>query len=119
MLQRWNMEESKKQVAIIVESVLSASLASAIEMEHPELNCKVLCPLDTESLLLRPGDQRTPEEDDIASALKKADLVIADPLYQTLCPEKEFIALPHTAFSGRIFEKEIPILIGDLSSLKL
>lgn len=111
--------ESKKQVAIIGESVLCASLASAIEMEHPELNCKVLCPLDTESLLLRPGDQRTPEEDDIASALKKADLVIADPLYQTLCPEKEFISLPHTAFSGRIFEKEIPILIGDLSALKL
>ncbi len=111
--------ESKKQVAIIGESVLCASLASAIEMEHPELNCKVLCPLDTESLLLRPGDQRTPEEDDIASALKKADFVIADPLYQTLCPEKEFISLPHTAFSGRIFEKEIPILIGDLSALKL
>ena len=111
--------ESKKQVAIIGESVLCASLASAIEMEHPELNCKVLCPLDTESLLLRPGDQRTPEEDDIALALKKADLVIADPLYQTLCPEKEFISLPHTAFSGRIFEKEIPILIGDLSALKL
>ena len=111
--------ESKKQVAIIGESVLCASLASAIEMEHPELNCKVLCPLDTESLLLRPGDQRTPEEDDIASALKKADLVIADPLYQALCPEKEFTSLPHTAFSGRIFEKEIPILIGDLSSLKL
>ena len=111
--------ESKKQVAIIGESVLCASLASAIEMEHPELNCKVLCPLDTESLLLRPGDQRTPEEDDIASALKKADLVIADPLYQTLYPEKEFISLPHTAFSGRIFEKEIPILIGDLSALKL
>ena len=111
--------ESKKQVAIIGESVLCASLASAIEMEHPELNCKVLCPLDTESLLLRPGDQRTPEEDDIASALKKADLVIADPLYQTLCPEKEFISLPHTAFPGRIFEKEIPILIGDLSALKL
>ncbi|MDO4734794.1 MAG: nitrogenase component 1, partial [Lachnospiraceae bacterium] len=73
--------ESKKQVAIIGESVLSASLASAIEMEHPELNCKVLCPIDTDSLLLRPGDHRTPEEDDISAALRSADLVIADPLY--------------------------------------
>ena len=109
--------ESKKQVAVIGESVLSASLASAIEMEHPELNCKVLCPIDTDSLLLRPGDHRTPEEDDISATLKTADLVIADPLYRTLCPEKEFLPLPHTAFSGRINEKEMPVLIGNLAPL--
>ena len=111
--------ESKKQVAIIGESVLSASLASAIEMEHPELNCKVLCPIDTDSLLLRPGDHRTPEEDDISAALRSADLVIADPLYRMLCPDKEFLPLPHTAFSGRIYEKEMPVLIGNLVPLKL
>ena len=109
--------ESKKQVAVIGESVLSASLASAIEMEHPELNCRVLCPLDTDPLLLRPGDHRAPEEDDISAALKTADLVIADPLYRTLCPEKEFLPLPHTAFSGRIYEKEMPVLIGNLAPL--
>ena len=111
--------ENKKQVAIIGESVLSASLASAIEMEHPELNCKVLCPIDTDSLLLRPSDHRTPEEDDISAALKTADLVIADPLYRMLCPDKEFLPLPHTAFSGRIYEKEMPVLIGNLVPLKL
>ena len=111
--------ENKKQVALIGESVTGASLASAIELEYPDLNCKVLCPVDTESLLLRFGDIRTPEEDDVALALKSADIVIADPLYQMLCPEKEFIALPHMAFSGRIYEKEIPVLIGDLDPLKL
>ena len=109
--------ESKKQVAVIGESVLSASLASAIEMEHPELNCKVLCPIDTDSLLLRPGDHRTPEEDDISATLKTADLVIADPLYRTLCPEKEFLPLPLPEFSGRINEKEMPDLIGNLAPL--
>lgn len=109
--------ESKKQVAVIGESVLSASLASAIEMEHPELNCRVLCPLDTDPILLRPGDHRAPEEDDISAALKTADLVIADPLYRMLCPEKDFLPLPHTAFSGRIYEKEIPVLIGNLAPL--
>ena len=88
-------------------------------MEHPELNCKVLCPIDTDSLLLRPGDHRTPEEDDISTALKTADLVIADPLYRMLCPDKEFLPLPHTAFSGRIYEKEMPVLIGNLVPLKL
>ena len=109
--------ESKKQVAVIGESVLSASLASAIEMEHPELNCRVLCPLDTDPILLRPGDHRAPEEDDISATLKTADLVIADPLYRMLCPEKDFLPLPHTAFSGRIYEKEIPVLIGNLAPL--
>ena len=109
--------ESKKQVAVIGESVLNASLASAIEMEHPELNCRVLCPLDTDPILLRPGDHRAPEEDDISAALKTADLVIADPLYRMLCPEKDFLPLPHTAFSGRIYEKEIPVLIGNLAPL--
>ena len=109
--------ESKKQVAVIGESVLSASLASAIEMEHPELNCRVLCPLDTDPILLRPGDHRAPEEDDISAALKTADLVIADPFYRMLCPEKDFLPLPHTAFSGRIYEKEIPVLIGNLAPL--
>ena len=86
-------------------------------MEHPELNCRVLCPLDTDPILLRPGDHRAPEEDDISAALKTADLVIADPLYRMLCPEKDFLPLPHTAFSGRIYEKEIPVLIGNLAPL--
>ena len=49
--------------------------------------------------------------------LKKAELVIADPLYRMLCPEAEFLPLPHTAFSGRMYEKEIPVLVGDLSGL--
>ena len=109
--------DSKKQVALIGESVLCASLAAAIEMEHPDLNCKVLCPLDTDPLLLRAGDLLVPEEEDVIRALKGADLVIADPLYRVLCPEKKFIGLAHTAFSGRIFEKEIPVLTEDLSPL--
>ncbi len=109
--------DKKKQVAIIGESITSASLASAIEMEHPDLNCRVLCPIDTESTLLRSGDLRTPEEADIRNLLQSVDIVIADPLYQVLCPDKEFIPLPHIAFSGRMFEKDIPMLIGDLGPL--
>lgn len=110
--------DTKKQAVIIGESVLSASLASAMEMEDPGLNVRVLCPLDTEAVLLRAGDLRVPEESDVVNALKNAEIVIADPLYKMLCPEKQFIALPHTAFSGRIYEKEIPVLIGDLGPLK-
>lgn len=109
--------DAKKQVALIGENVTSASLAAALEMEHPDWNCKVLCPLDTDPMLLRAGDLRTPEEEDVAHALQEAELVIADPLYRMLCPGKEFISLPHTAFSGRIYEKSIPMLIGDLAPL--
>ena len=107
--------EKKKQAVLIGESVTSASLASAIEMEHPDLNCRVLCPLHMAAGLLRAGDVKTSEEADVMAALKNADLVIADPLYQTLCPEKNFIPYAHIAFSGRIYEKEIPVLIADLS----
>lgn len=125
-----------KRVCIIGESVLSSSLAAAIEGEKPGLSCRVLCPVDTETALLRSGEGRglagedsggpVPRlpasgtgqtgavgEEGIAAAMA-ADLVIADPLYRVLCPEKEFIPLPHTAFSGRIFEKEATMLIGRL-----
>lgn len=111
--------ESKKQIAVIGESVLSASLATALEMEHPDWNCRVLCPLDTDPLLLRSGDLTVQEEDEMIMALQSADHVIADPLYRILCPEKEFTELPHTAFSGRLYEKDLPVLIGDLSPLRL
>ena len=108
----------RKQAVIIGESVTGVSLAMALELEHPELSCKVLCPVDTEKGLLREGDLQVSEEAALEAAMKKADLVIADPLYKMLCPGKKFISLPHTAFSGRIYEKEIPVLIGDLTPIE-
>ena len=109
--------EQKRQIAIIGESVTAASLGTALEWEHPDLNCRVLCPLDTEARLLRDGDLRISGEAELTRILKDMDAVIADPLYQVLCPEKPFLSLPHTAFSGRIYEKETPVLIEDLSLL--
>lgn len=103
-----------RRVCIIGESVISSSLAAAVEAEFPGLSCRVLCPVDTETGLLRTGDIRPGGESDIAEEMGAADLVIADPLYRVLCPETDFIPLPHTAFSGRIFEKNGPQLIGRL-----
>ena len=41
------------------------------------------------------------------------DAVIADPLYRFILPKKsEHLALPHTAFSGRCYDKIIPDLTG-------
>ena len=54
-------------------------------------------------------------EDELREACRGADLVIADPLYARLLPEEQnkFIKLPHVAYSGRFYEKEIPILVGE------
>ena len=49
---------------------------------------------------------------EIKAAKAEAKPVIADPIYKTICAdETNFIALPHEAFSGRIYRKEIPNLM--------
>ncbi len=108
-------KEQEQTAVIIGESVTSASLAAAIEAER-DLHVRVLSPLHADPWLLRPGDVRTPEEDDLIREIGKTDTVIADPLYQPLCAGKRFYPLPHTAFSGRIYEKKMPNLIA--ASLK-
>ena len=40
--------------------------------------------------------------------LKDAGIILADPLYRPICPKNaRFYELPHIAFSGRIFLKDI------------
>lgn len=102
---------SEKKAAIIGESVYATSLAGAIEQQYG-ISCEVLCPLETEEMILRSMDKQTPEEDDLMEALEGMDIVIADPLYKPLCPKKaSFYPLGHIAFSGRIYENKIPDLI--------
>ena len=104
--------EQKKPLAVVGESVYSASLAAAIELETG-IPVRMLCPLDTETELLRDNDRMTPEEDDLMEELPKAAGIIADPLYRPLCTEEmEFYDLPHEAFSGRIYDAVNPNLIG-------
>ncbi len=103
---RWELSR-----VIIGEAVTAASLAVAIEMECG-IHVRVLCPLESGAELLRPDDAATPEEDDVVREIAKAGAVIADPLYRPLCAGKTFYPLPHTAFSGRIYEKEMPNLIA-------
>lgn len=99
-------------LAIVGESVYTASLAAAIEMETG-IPVHVLCPLNTEQALLRECDIRTPEEDDLIEHLSRYAGMIADPLYRPLCGEgMEFYPLPHEAFSGRIYDAVNPNLIN-------
>ena len=101
-------------ITIIGESVTSESLAAAINAEYGRA-AKVLCPLETDEKLLADGDFTAMDEDDIIPHLEKSKVVIADPLYKPVCPLNcEFISLPHEAFSGRIYRREIPDLVNNL-----
>lgn len=98
--------------SIIGESVFSASLAAAAELDCG-ISGRVLCPLDTEDILLRACDLRTPEEDDLMEHLPETAVVAADPMYRVLCgKDQKFVPLPHEAFSGRIYDPVNPNLIN-------
>ena len=103
-------------VIIIGEGVTSLALASAIEFETG-MNTKVLCATELLCAVLRDKDRVTPDEDDIIPELEGAAIVIADPLYKPIVPERaKFISLPSEAFSGRIYREDIPDLIADFRS---
>lgn len=106
-----NSSKAMTDIVMIGESVFSASLAAAIELDRG-IRVKVLCPVDTEDELLRPTDLKTLEEDDLIAAMEHASAVIADPLYRGITGEREFYPLPHEAFSGRIYDAVNPNLIG-------
>lgn len=99
-------------LAVIGESIYSASLAAAIGQETG-IPVHVLCPLETEKALLRECDLETPEEDDLIQHLPQYTGLIADPLYRPLWEDREnFYPLPHEAFSGRIYDAVNPNLIN-------
>lgn len=99
--------KNDKEVMLIGEPVTTESLALAIEQKYG-IPVHVLCPLqETEDLLFRTSRQVLGEED-MEEALKDADIIAADPLYRPICPKKcEFYELPHLAFSGRIYKKQL------------
>ena len=99
------------EIAVIGEGVTSLSLAQAIELEYG-IGVKVLCATECDRKLLRTKDVITSGEEEIMEALEGMKMVIADPLYRPICPEKtKFISLPAESFSGRIYRNEIPNLV--------
>jgi len=45
--------------------------------------------------------------------------VIADPIYSRIIqPGTKFISLPHEAFSGRIYRKDIPDLVDNIDIIQ-
>lgn len=103
---------------IIGESIYCGSLAAALQLEK-NMKVKVLCSLETQPELLLPGDVLAEDEDSLMLYLKNASTVIADPIYRTIVqPGTKFIPLPHEAFSGRIYRKDIPDLINDIDIIQ-
>ena len=97
---------------IIGESVISQSLKAALALQQG-MDVTVICPLETEPEYIGENVLLLSSEEEIKAAISEAKIVIADPIYKTICAEKtNFIALPHEAFSGRIYRKEIPDLMS-------
>lgn len=100
-------------VAVIGEGITSLSIANAVRFETGR-RTRVLCATECPDGILRKWDRMTPDEDDIIPELRDVSAVIADPLYQPICPSSaRFIPLPSEAFSGRIYRDSIPDLIAD------
>ena len=98
-------------VAILGESVMSASLASALLLEKG-IKANVLETVgDGDFDILKSFDMSCDDEKILENELKKYDVIIGDPLFKPICTDKKFIELPHEAFSGRCFTKNAPNLI--------
>ncbi len=89
------------EVTLIGEPVTMGSIGAAIGMVH-EMSVRVLCPVEADNLLLAPEDRMLRGEEELEEALRGVEIVIADPMYRSICPETtQFYALPHQALSGR------------------
>lgn len=98
-------------IYIIGESVISQSLKAAMALKQG-IDATVICSLETEPEYIGENVLLFSSEEEIKAAIAEAKTVIADPIYKTICAdETNFIALPHEAFSGRIYRKEIPNLM--------
>ena len=100
-------EPVQPDITVIGEPVTMGSLAAAIEHKY-EKKVQLLCPLEITEGILRKGDQAIQGEEAMEERLKTAKIIIADPLYRSICPETaRFYDLPHIAFSGRIYLRKI------------
>lgn len=100
--------EKGQPVTLIGEPVMMGSLAKAI-IEKYGYSVQVISPMEKCESLLADGDLAIRSEETIEKALADKKNIVADPLYLPICPkESKFYELPHEAFSGRCYLKEMP-----------
>lgn len=89
------------EITLIGEPVTMGSLGAAIGTVYGE-RVRVLCPVEANPMLLSTEDRMARGEEALEEALRGAEIVIADPMYRSICPETvRFYGLPHQALSGR------------------
>ena len=94
-------------ITLIGEPVTMGSLAAVIEQKCGK-KVQLLCPLEITEGLLRQEDEVIRGEEAMEEKLKTARIIVADPLYRPICPESAtFYEMPHIAFSGRIYLKNL------------
>ena len=115
------------ELLLIGEPVMMKSMAETIKANGPLISCedscgkkkklsiRIISPMRGLPREIAEGTDEIVLEDELREACRRADRVIADPLYARLLPEErdKFIKLPHVAYSGRFYEKEIPVLVGE------
>lgn len=94
------------------ESVFASSLGA-------ELGAKTVATVGIRtSEVLSGTDIFCEEEAELEKLFSQHKTVIADPLFRPICKGASFVSLPHVAFSGRCFLKDIPDLIDkDVSKI--
>lgn len=98
------------EIYMIGEPVILQSMREAIFLEYG-IYVRILCPLEVKEEVLSDACMLVEGEEEIRRMLKNAEAVIADPMYQPICPKGiKFFPLPHEAFSGRIYRRMIPDL---------
>ena len=104
------------EIVVVGEGVYSLSLACALE-RYLNRGVRVICTTGGDGKILRTKDLMLRDEVEIEIALQSAEMIIADPLYQPICPQRaRFVPLPAEAFSGRIYRSQIPNLMADFKS---
>ena len=120
-------DADKFEILLIGEPVMMKSMAETLRAcgtlkfgeggceEEKEFFVRIISPMRGLPREIAEGTDEIVLEDELREACRRADLVIADPLYARLLPEapEKFIKLPHVAYSGRFYEKEIPVLVGE------
>lgn len=103
---------SDNRIVVIGEPITMGSLAASIQKECGFLP-SVLCPLEQCEDMCSPNILQVSGEEEVEAIVRKANVVIADPLYRPICPpDVQFVSLPHEAFSGRVFQKTMPDLFA-------
>ncbi len=102
------LHPTESGIFAIGEPVTMGSVLAALDLPGT-----VLCPLEDCEALLNPNTLSVVGEEEAESALKDANVVIADPLYRPIFPKgAKVIELPHEAFSGRCFRKTMKDLFN-------